>query len=145
MVRPKRTRVWRKSSTSPVRSMVSESASSWPTSSGVRSLSAAAEAVTHSRAELIAASTARPGVLVGAIVGYAASLGEFGAVAVVSGRIRGQTNTMPLHIEALYDDYNFTGAFAVASLLAFLALVTLGLKTWVEHKNAAQNDSGISS
>jgi sulfate transport system permease protein len=42
---------------------------------------------------------------------------------------------MPLHIEALYDDYNFTGAFAVASLLAFLALVTLGLKTWVEHKN----------
>jgi len=45
-----------------------------------------------------------------------------------------------LHIEALYDDYNFTGAFAVASLLAFLALVTLGLKTWVEYKNAALNE-----
>ena len=44
---------------------------------------------------------------------------------------------MPLHIEALYDDYNFAGAFAVASLLALLALVTLGLKTWVEHQNAA--------
>jgi len=54
---------------------------------------------------------------------------------VVSGKIRGETNTMPLHIEALYDDYNFIGAFAVASLLALLALITLGLKTWVEHKN----------
>jgi sulfate transport system permease protein len=47
---------------------------------------------------------------------------------------------VPLHIEALYDDYNFTGAFAVASLLAFLALVTLGLKLWVEHKSAKQNE-----
>jgi sulfate transport system permease protein len=64
-------------------------------------------------------------------------MGEFGAVSVVSGHIRGQTNTIPLHIEALYDDYNYTGAFAVASLLAFLALITLALKTWVEYKNAA--------
>jgi sulfate transport system permease protein len=64
-------------------------------------------------------------------------MGEFGAVSVVSGHIRGQTNTIPLHIESLYDEYNFTGAFAVASLLAFLALVTLVLKTWAEHKNAA--------
>ncbi len=62
----------------------------------------------------------------------------------MSGKIRGQTNTIPLHIEALYDDYNFTGAFAVASLLALLALVTLGLKTWVEHKNAALSRPEIS-
>jgi sulfate transport system permease protein len=79
------------------------------------------------------------GLLYGVILCNARAMGEFGAVAVVSGRIRGQTNTMPLHIEALYDDYNFAGAFAVASLLAFLALVTLGLKAWVEHKNAALN------
>jgi sulfate transport system permease protein len=77
------------------------------------------------------------GLLYGVILCNARAMGEFGAVAVVSGRIRGQTNTMPLHIEALYDDYNFTGAFAVASLLALLALVTLGLKTLVEYKNAA--------
>jgi sulfate/thiosulfate transport system permease protein len=77
------------------------------------------------------------GLLYGVILCNARAMGEFGAVAVVSGKIRGQTNTIPLHIEALYDDYNFTGAFAVASLLAFLALITLGLKTWVEHKNAA--------
>ncbi len=77
------------------------------------------------------------GLIYGVILCNARAMGEFGAVAVVSGRIRGQTNTIPLHIEALYDDYNFTGAFAVASLLAFLALITLGLKTWVEHKNAA--------
>src|SRR5450432_2189002 len=83
------------------------------------------------------------GLIYGVILCNARAMGEFGAVAVVSGRIRGQTNTITLHIEALYDDYNFTGAFAVASLLAFLALITLGLKTWVEHKNAAQNEMGI--
>jgi sulfate transport system permease protein len=83
------------------------------------------------------------GLLYGVILCNARAMGEFGAVAVVSGRIRGQTNTMPLHIEALYDDYNFTGAFAVASLLALLALVTLGLKTWVEHKNAALGGTEI--
>jgi len=80
------------------------------------------------------------GLIYGVILCNARAMGEFGAVAVVSGRIRGQTNTVPLHIEALYDDYNFTGAFAVASLLAFLALITLGLKTWVEYKNAALNE-----
>ncbi|MDR3459211.1 MAG: sulfate ABC transporter permease subunit CysW [Verrucomicrobiae bacterium] len=80
------------------------------------------------------------GLLYGVILCNARAMGEFGAVSVVSGKIRGQTNTIPLHIEALYDDYNFTGAFAVASLLALLALVTLGLKTWVEHKNAAVLD-----
>ncbi len=81
------------------------------------------------------------GLLYGVILCNARAMGEFGAVSVVSGKIRGQTNTIPLHIEALYDDYNFTGAFAVASLLAFLALITLGLKTWVEHKNAAALDN----
>jgi sulfate transport system permease protein len=81
------------------------------------------------------------GLLYGVILCNARAMGEFGAVAVVSGRIRGQTNTIPLHIEALYDDYNFTGAFAVASLLAFLALVTLVLKTWVEHQHARQSES----
>ena len=79
------------------------------------------------------------GLLYGVILCNARAMGEFGAVSVVSGKIRGQTNTIPLHIEALYDDYNFAGAFAVASLLAFLALVTLGLKTWVEYKNAKLN------
>jgi sulfate transport system permease protein len=64
-------------------------------------------------------------------------MGEFGAVSVVSGHIRGQTNTIPLHVEILYDEYNFTGAFAMASVLAFLALVTLALKLWIERKNAA--------
>ncbi len=83
------------------------------------------------------------GLLYGVILCNARAMGEFGAVSVVSGKIRGQTNTIPLHIEALYDDYNFTGAFAVASLLALLALVTLGLKTWVEHKNAVQHERAI--
>ena len=82
----------------------------------------------------------RWGLLYGILLCNARAMGEFGAVSVVSGKIRGQTNTIPLHIEALYDDYNFTGAFAVASLLAFLALVTLGVKMWVEHKNAAQHE-----
>jgi sulfate transport system permease protein len=84
------------------------------------------------------------GLLYGVILCNARAMGEFGAVSVVSGKIRGQTNTIPLHIEALYDDYNFTGAFAMASLLAFLALITLGLKTWVEHQNAVQNEIEIS-
>jgi sulfate transport system permease protein len=75
------------------------------------------------------------GLLYGVILCNARAMGEFGAVSVVSGKIRGQTNTVPLHIEALYDDYNFTGAFAVASLLALLALVTLALKACVEYKN----------
>jgi len=80
------------------------------------------------------------GLLYGVILCNARAMGEFGAVSVVSGHIRGKTETIPLHIEALYNDLNVTGAFAVASLLAFLALITLGLKTWAEHKNAAQNE-----
>jgi len=77
------------------------------------------------------------GLLYGVILCNARAMGEFGAVSVVSGHIRGVTNTMPLHIQALYDDYNSTGAFAVASLLTFLALVTIALKAWVESKGAA--------
>ena len=75
------------------------------------------------------------GLLYGVILCNARAMGEFGAVSVVSGKIRGLTNTLPLHVEALYDDYNFTGAFAVASLLTFLALVTLVLKTLAEFRN----------
>jgi sulfate/thiosulfate transport system permease protein len=74
------------------------------------------------------------GLLYGVILCNARAMGEFGAVSVVSGHIRGETNTMPLHVEILYNEYNFAAAFAVASLLALLALVTLGLKTFVEWK-----------
>lgn len=74
------------------------------------------------------------GLLYGVILSNARAMGEFGAVSVVSGKIRGQTNTMPLHVEILYNEYNFAAAFAVASLLALLALVTLVIKTWVEHR-----------
>ena len=72
------------------------------------------------------------GLLYGVLLCNARAMGEFGAVSVVSGHIRGLTNTMPLHIEILYNEYNFVAAFAVASLLAFLALVTLVLKTLLE-------------
>ena len=64
--------------------------------------------------------------------------GEFGAVSVVSGHIRGQTNTMPLHVEILYNEYQFAAAFAVASLLALLAIVTLVLKSLVEWQATRQ-------
>jgi sulfate/thiosulfate transport system permease protein len=73
-------------------------------------------------------------LLYGVILCSARAMGEFGAVSVVSGHIRGQTNTMPLHVEILYNEYNFAAAFAVASLLAILALVTLVLKRLVEWK-----------
>ena len=76
------------------------------------------------------------GLLYGAILCNARAMGEFGAVSVVSGHIRGVTNTMPLHVEILYNEYNFTAAFAVASLLAVLALVTLALKSLIEARNA---------
>jgi sulfate transport system permease protein len=69
------------------------------------------------------------GLLYGVILCNARAMGEFGAVSVVSGHIRGQTNTLPLHVEILYNEYQFAAAFAVASLLALLALVTLALKT----------------
>lgn len=75
------------------------------------------------------------GLLYGVILCNARAMGEFGAVSVVSGHIRGKTNTIPLHIEILYNEYQFTAAFAVASLLALLALVTLAAKTWVEWRS----------
>jgi sulfate transport system permease protein len=75
------------------------------------------------------------GLLYGAILCNARAMGEFGAVSVVSGHIRGSTNTLPLHVEILYNEYNFAAAFAVASLLALLALVTLVLKTLIEFRN----------
>jgi sulfate transport system permease protein len=74
------------------------------------------------------------GLLYGVILCNARAMGEFGAVSVVSGHISGMTNTLPLHIEILYNDYNFAGAFACASLLALLALVTLVIKTVIETK-----------
>lgn len=78
------------------------------------------------------------GLLYGVILCNARAMGEFGAVSVVSGHIRGSTNTLPLHVEILYNEYNFAAAFAVASLLALLALITLIIKTWVESKVSQQ-------
>jgi len=77
-------------------------------------------------------------LLYGVLLCNARAMGEFGAVSVVSGHIRGETNTMPLQVEALYNDYDFVGAFAVASLLTLLALVTLGLKTALEWRHRDQ-------
>ncbi|PWC80871.1 sulfate/thiosulfate transporter permease subunit [Azospirillum sp. TSH100] len=74
------------------------------------------------------------GLLYGVLLCNARAMGEFGAVSVVSGHIRGETNTMPLHVEILYNEYNFVAAFAVASLLAMLALVTLVVKTALEWR-----------
>jgi len=76
----------------------------------------------------------RWGLVYGVILCNARAMGEFGAVSVVSGHIRGATDTMPLHVEILYNEYDFVGAFAVASLLALLALVTLAAKTLVEWR-----------
>jgi sulfate transport system permease protein len=76
----------------------------------------------------------RWGLLYGILLCNARAMGEFGAVSVVSGHIRGLTNTMPLHIEILYNEYNFTAAFAVASLLAMLALLTLAAQSLLEWK-----------
>lgn len=78
------------------------------------------------------------GLLYGVILCNARAMGEFGAVSVVSGHIRGMTNTMPLHVEILYNEYNYAAAFAVASLLALLAIVTLGLKKLVEIQTRKQ-------
>ncbi len=80
----------------------------------------------------------RWGLLYGVLLCNARAMGEFGAVSVVSGHIRGETNTMPLHVEILYNEYNFVAAFAVASLLALLALVTLAAKSVLEWRFAAE-------
>ena len=79
------------------------------------------------------------GLIYGVILCNARAMGEFGAVSVVSGHIRGETNTLPLHVEILYNEYTFSAAFAVSSLLALLAIVTLILKTWVELRQEKQN------
>jgi sulfate transport system permease protein len=81
------------------------------------------------------------GLIYGVILCNARAMGEFGAVSVVSGHIRGMTNTVPLHVEILYNEYNNTAAFAVASLLAFLALITLVVKTVAEWKVRQQMKS----
>jgi len=78
------------------------------------------------------------GLLYGVILCNARAMGEFGAVSVVSGHIRGLTCTMPLHLEILYNEYNFAAAFAIASLLTLLALVTLVLKSLIEWRSARQ-------
>ncbi len=90
--------------------------------------------------------TIKWGLLYGVILCNARAMGEFGAVSVVSGHIRGLTNTMPLHIEILYNEYNFAASFAVASLLTFLSLITLAAKTFIEHQfqnepRAGQDDT----
>lgn len=81
------------------------------------------------------------GLLYGVLLCNARAMGEFGAVSVVSGHIRGMTNTMPLHVEILYNEYNFAAAFAVASLLALLALVTLVLKSFLEWRLGAERSA----
>ena len=81
------------------------------------------------------------GLLYGIILCNARAMGEFGAVSVVSGHIRGSTNTMPLQVEILYNEYDFVGAFAVASLLTLLAIVTLVVKKVVEHRQESRGES----
>jgi sulfate transport system permease protein len=89
------------------------------------------------------------GLLYGLILCNARAMGEFGAVSVVSGHIRGETNTLPLHVEILYNEYAFAASFAVASMLTLLALVTLGLKAlveWQQRRSALdQRDAGDNS
>ena len=80
------------------------------------------------------------GLLYGVILANARAMGEFGAVSVVSGHIRGETNTLPLHVEILYNEYNQIGAFASASVLALLGLVTLAAKTFVEWRMRRETD-----
>ncbi|MFK7159668.1 sulfate ABC transporter permease subunit CysW [Marinospirillum sp. MEB164] len=84
------------------------------------------------------------GLIYGVILCNARAMGEFGAVAIVSGRIRGETNTMPLHIEVLYNEYMFTAAFAVSSILTGLALVTIAVKSFVEWHEHRSGETGSS-
>ena len=81
------------------------------------------------------------GLLYGVILANARAMGEFGAVSVVSGHIRGETNTLPLHVEILYNEYNAVGAFAAASVLALLAIVTLIAKTIVEWRMKKETET----
>ena len=84
------------------------------------------------------------GLIYGIILANARAMGEFGAVSVVSGHIRGLTNTVPLQIEILYNEYSFAAAFALASLLSLLALVTLGVKSYVEWRARQQLEASQS-
>jgi len=84
----------------------------------------------------------RWGLLYGVVLLTARAIGEFGAVSVVSGHVRGETNTVPLHVEILYNEYNFSAAFAVASLLTALALVTLVVRALLEWRTAAARAAG---
>lgn len=84
------------------------------------------------------------GLIYGVILCNARAMGEFGAVAIVSGRIRGETNTLPLHIEVLYNEYMFTAAFAVSSILTGLALVTIAVKSFVEWYEHRSGETGSS-
>ena len=81
------------------------------------------------------------GLVYGIILCNARAMGEFGAVSVVSGHIVGQTDTMPLRVEKLYNEYNSVGAFAIASVLALLALLTLGIKTWLEVRSQREEEA----
>jgi sulfate/thiosulfate transport system permease protein len=83
------------------------------------------------------------GLLYGVILCNARAMGEFGAVSVVSGHIRGETNTLPLQVEILYNEYTFSAAFAVSSLLAFLAILTLILKVWIEGRSQSSEHKSI--
>ena len=83
------------------------------------------------------------GLLYGVILCNARAMGEFGAVSVVSGHIRGETNTLPLQVEILYNEYTFSAAFAVSSILAFLAIFTLILKVWIEGRNQTAQDQDL--
>ena len=85
----------------------------------------------------------RWGLLYGTVLLTARAVGEFGAVSVVSGHIRGQTNTIPLHVEILYNEYNFTAAFAVASLLTAIALLTLIARSIIEWRSATGNAPAV--
>ena len=85
------------------------------------------------------------GLFYGVILCNARAMGEFGAVSVVSGHIRGETNTMPLHVEILYNEYNFVAAFAISSLLALLALLTLVLKSLIEWQHARSRPTAVTS
>ena len=91
---------------------------------------------------LVTLPNIRWGLLYGVLLCNARAMGEFGAVSVVSGHIRGETNTLPLHVEILYNEYDFVGAFATASLLALLALVTLTLKSLLERHHPELRGGG---
>ncbi|WP_428911419.1 sulfate ABC transporter permease subunit CysW [Niallia sp. Krafla_26] len=83
------------------------------------------------------------GLLYGMILCNARAIGEFGAVSVVSGRIRGETNTMPLHVEILYNEYQFSASFAVASLMSIMAIMTLIIKSIIEWKTVKREGRGV--